>query len=759
MKKFNFIIVILSLCFLNSFSQNDQWRYFRAANTGVAGDHHTFLNEDQFGNVWSNGRVIEFESEASVVRIQSEDTIFTCWSNFEGYFNGIYANYAAIDPAGVLWIASEQGLSRIDNEGVTIYDADNTPLPTSNIRSIDFDSQGVVWIAFQDVNYTYGGIASFDGINWTVYTPQNSDLPDYECLEIIVGPGDVKWVLSVSNVTSFGDGEFTSYNSQNSPISGLQIADICLDEDGRVYILSQGSWSSEIAIFDGVNWEVWDNSNTPILENINVYRLELKGNKKVMAGYNGGYVVLTNDGDDWTTHQAYDVINDVLIDDNLEYWSCGMSSVSHLTNDGWKDYSRFSSGMAENLNENILIDSYNRFWVANGNGGAQIFDCPRWESYGPWNQGLYPSPQELSTVGSTICEDSEGNIWFAYNSTVGTCVKIPNGNYQDYDNWQVYEGPMSWVEESVADGFGNVFFYSDYGVYMYSNSFDTWTTWTVENSPLLYYTDGLGVDNNGIAYFGGWQQVVYYADSQWEVIDIQALGESIPVINDIAFDANNHMWLASDNGLWKWDGSSWSNWNMQNSDILADHITSIEFDSNDTPWISGYTFNGFVVGGIAYYDAMADEWTTIDAGNSMLPAEQIDDIEFDLTGNLWINAYPRGIAVYNPSGLVGFECIEDSLEEGEVITSINALSQSKGLYCFPNPASLSTIVQLPDNFSGTTLIEVIDIEGRVAFNTIRNANENDGKLQIDTQNYSSGLYVIRITDENNTATTRLLIDE
>ncbi len=46
-------------------------------------------------------------------------------------------------------------------------------MPNNTIRALDIDAQGNKWIG------TYGGgLARFDGVNWTVYDTSNSELPD-----------------------------------------------------------------------------------------------------------------------------------------------------------------------------------------------------------------------------------------------------------------------------------------------------------------------------------------------------------------------------------------------------------------------------------------------------------------------------------------------------------------------------------------------------------------------------------------------------
>ena len=92
-----------------------------------------------------------------------------------------------------------------------------------------------------------------------------------------------------------------------------------------------------------------------------------------------------------------------------------------------------NTGLSDNFNDQIFVDSKNRKWFANGEGGIQIFDCPHWEAYGPYNEGLFPSLQNMTPIGTSITEDSHGDIWMTYDGVLGYAIQIPGGDYKNYD--------------------------------------------------------------------------------------------------------------------------------------------------------------------------------------------------------------------------------------------------------------------------------------------------------------------------------------
>jgi hypothetical protein len=217
-----------------------------------------------------------------------------------------------------------------------------------------------------------------------------------------------------------------------------------------------------------------------------------RGGKVIVCETTGSSKIHIYNGSFWQTFTGYNHIYDSYIDEKGNYWYCGISYVAKY--DGnvsqWTLYSRYNTGLAEYFNEDLFIDSKNRKWFSNGNGGEQVFDCPKWEAYGPWNEGLFPSLQSFTTLGTSTCEDSYGDIWFTYDGVYGYAVQIPNGDYSDYNSWKLWDlfnsAPnFQMIQETEADDNGRVYFrlYSA-GVSVYNHADNSWETWDVTNSGL-----------------------------------------------------------------------------------------------------------------------------------------------------------------------------------------------------------------------------------------------------------------------------------
>ena len=760
-------ICILSVSFgvdLSGQTPNPNWHYLRSGNTGVAGEEHHFISSDPLGQVWTGGRSVGFASEGSLVRFHPETGVFDCWSDFEGYLPGSIVTAAEADPAGGVWVGTTEGLAHGTAQGWTHYTSDNAPLPSSNIRDVMRDASGQVWVAFQEVNMNVGGIGKWDGSQWTIFTPANSGLPDHTCRKILQDGSGALWVLTDLAVTRWENGNWTTYDWNNSTIPGWGITSAAIDDEGRFCVVTGGwAWSDEVAVWDDGGWTSIGPSQAPWQSGVTLLDLYFRNGRAIysVSGPQGlGCIIVEPDGT-WAFHPSGEALFDVHIDPSGVAWMAGIAGVFHETLAGWRRYTRFSAGLSEDFNNNILIDSQQRFWAANGNGGINLFDCPRWESYGPLNESLYPSPQSLSYVGSAICEDSEGHVWFAYNSTSGTVVKIPEGNYADYGSWEVFDAsnsPVSWVTESVADGHGQVFFYSDYGTHMWSEVTSSWTTWDLTNSPLQYYTYGLGTDPDGRAYFGGFQQVAVYdataLGTPWSVMNLVEMGApEISVVQDLAFAQDGAMYLATPEGLWKWHNSDWTHYT--NPTFLQ--VNGVEVAQDGTVWICGYDAAGFISGGVGRMLPGASNWEIWTSANSDLPAEQIDDLALDAAGNVWINAYPKGIAIFNPEGLVGLGCLETAFEawESTAIEAAPSTSSTPTLTVVPNPSSHGFEIRLPVEAHRGEVgrLEIFDLGGRGVMERWMSAGEQRAWVQ----DLAPGAYTLRYQSRDMTLTARAVV--
>jgi ligand-binding sensor domain-containing protein len=138
----------------------------------------------------------------------------------------------------------------------------------------------------------------------------------------------------------------------------------------------------------------------------------------------------------------------------------------------------------------------------------------------------------------------------------------------------------------------------------------------------------------------------------WQLFDM--LNSNIPnnYITSITIDGQGNKWIGTNSsGFAKFDGSSWTKFNTSNSGLPDNHIQCIAVDKQENVWI-GTTNKGLIK-----YDGI--HFTIYNTNNSDLPHNTINCIAIDKEGNKWIGT-KYGLAnikdtvwsVYTPMGIL-----------------------------------------------------------------------------------------------------------
>ncbi|MEP7265944.1 MAG: two-component regulator propeller domain-containing protein, partial [Bacteroidota bacterium] len=321
------------------------WKYIRPTNTGLGGDYFRNIEVDQCGNKWTGG-YLPFYSEGSVVRF--DDSVFTAWSNFEGYIPNAQVYGIAFDQNNGVWVVCNANVNFNEHGGVAHYDGTtwtkwdmtNSPLPTDLMNAIAIDHNNNVWVTFSDFNTSQGGVAKYNGTTWTVYTPSNSGLPTTDVTDIDVDAQNNIWIGSNSGLIKFDGLNWITYTSSNSGISFNQISDVEVDEStNKVYAATTIS----IDIYDGTNWSHINNSNSPF-GNINLTEIDARGDTVIIGSLGGISGAWIYDGSNWTSHISGGHVKDVRIDNDGYFWTCGNGFVEKFDGNNWTTYSSMNTG-------------------------------------------------------------------------------------------------------------------------------------------------------------------------------------------------------------------------------------------------------------------------------------------------------------------------------------------------------------------------------------------------------------------------------
>jgi ligand-binding sensor domain-containing protein len=555
----------------------------------------------------------------------------------------------AIDGQGNKWIGTAVGgLAKFDGVNWTVYNTSNSGLPVNTVTAIAIDGEGNKWIG------TYGGgLAKFDGVNWTVYNTSNSGLPDNGVLAIAIDGEGNKWIGTGGGLAKFDGVNWTVYNTSNSGLPDNWVREIAVDGQGNKWIGTYGG----LAKFDGVNWTVYNTSNSGLPDNgVLAIAIDGEGNKWIGTFWGG---LARFDGVNWTVYNTSnsglpdDYVTAIAIDGEGNKWigtfSGGLAKFDGVS---WTVYNTSNSDLPSNIVEAIAIDGEGNKWIGTFSGGLAKFDGVNWTVYNTSNSGL---PNNWVYA---IAIDGQGNKWIG---TYGGLAKF------DGVNWTVYNTsnsrlPLDYVNAIAIDGEGNKWIGTGGGLAKFDGV--NWTVYNTSNSGLPdNYVLAIAIDGQGNKWIGTFRGGLAKFDGvNWTVYNTSNSELPDNRVNAVAIDGGGNKWIGTfRGGLAKFDGVSWTVYNTSNSGLPSNTVYAVAIDGVGNKWIG--TWNE----GLAKFDGV--RWTVYNTSNSGLPSNTVYAIAIDGEGNKWIGTHWGGLAVYREGGIIPLYVSASQLKFGRVYIS------------------------------------------------------------------------------------------
>jgi ligand-binding sensor domain-containing protein len=127
------------------------------------------------------------------------------------------------------------------------------------------------------------------------------------------------------------------------------------------------------------------------------------------------------------------------------------------------------------------------------------------------------------------------------------------------------------------------------------------------------------------------------------------------MISDVAVDGTGKVWVATDKGLSKLDGTTWTNYvpvlpTEFSGNQTCEEVQEIAITTANKIWFTCYMKNVFEYGpqGVTLFDPGTNTWTTYKKFNTpSLPSNDIRSLALDTTGNLWVGTLYGDISEFN----------------------------------------------------------------------------------------------------------------
>ncbi|MDD2331181.1 MAG: two-component regulator propeller domain-containing protein [Candidatus Cloacimonetes bacterium] len=467
------------------------------------------------------------------------------------------------DEAGLLWLGCSNGLFRTNFFEWHLFDTNNTPLQSSEIRTLLLDYQQRVWIG---TGGTSPQLAVHDNQAWQVFEQNWGDIRF-----LLEDMHNQLWMGCDSGLKSYDGEGWTNHGNPGLYVPWGQFSCGAADDAGRLYI---GSLYGHIFSYDGTDWAMYNSLTNP----------SWQGNPLSMATDNQG---------------------------NLYYASSIL--YRNLQPLSWIDQIQNQFPVTA-----FHTVSQNRLWTAHSYSGLSCFDGNIWQSY---DQSTL---NHLHYGINDLASDAENNLWAigddyiirqyqeAWSAeqiplegdlelgalkriSIGPRGRIWIGSTQelllnDGNGWQRYTNqnsplPGNRIYALDHDLSGRLWIATDAGIAV--NDRDTWRGFTSGSVPFLNQPiSDLLCDAEGRVWARDNQALYKYENRVWSIYLMPYNSEVVNLNSSLGMDMLGRIWLIiPGRGIGIFDGSGWEIINSNNSHLQSTLIHSLYSDPRGKIWL------------------------------------------------------------------------------------------------------------------------------------------------------------------------------
>ncbi len=259
------------------------------------------------------------------------------------------------------------------------------------------------------------------------------------------------------------DGEWVTYNRDNSAIGGNYISSLAVCDDNTILI----AHTSGISLFDGQSFsavpEGGDFSSPDAAacdKNGGIWVAHFKG----VSYYNSG---------SWTTYDSSylgneDLVYDVRVTADNAAWILTSGTITRYANGEWTVFGP-DSGLGDTyFFENLTLDQYGTLWASHSDGLLHLEDGV----WFPYEKSDYNSPQGLAV-------DLNGRVWMG---SLSAGISMFDGSLWTTIDASSTDLGSNDVQALTADGSGRLWAGTSYGLSIFAD--ERWQTYRMDNADL-----------------------------------------------------------------------------------------------------------------------------------------------------------------------------------------------------------------------------------------------------------------------------------
>ena len=301
-------------------------------------------------------------------------------------------------------------------------------LPQISVQAIVQDQQGYIWVA------TQAGVARFDGIRFTTYSPEtHPELPGVLSRSLLVDSSGRVWIGTYKGLAVFENGAFRTIPiADQAQFPALDI-NALVEADGTIVAATTNG------VFDVTGGKLVHRAGSPAPA-VSI----LKSADGVYVGTLGGVVRLHGTESELLSLPAgmQQAAVTRLAEAHGKIWAGTSMGLMVRDGDGW--VAATTDPILQNSPINMLYqDSDRSLWVSSNAGLGRLRDGVLVEALGEKN------PASIKGVISAF-EDRERNLWFG-SQWVGL-VRLWNGSTRRLSTAEGLLEPIVWSVGRAPDG-------------------------------------------------------------------------------------------------------------------------------------------------------------------------------------------------------------------------------------------------------------------------------------------------------------------
>jgi ligand-binding sensor domain-containing protein len=593
--------------------------------------------------------------------------------------NNIYS--LAIDNSDHLWIGTwGDGIGYYNGTEWISYNTENSGLHDNYVRGLAVNNDDEIWIGTgEDMSDSWGGVAHYDRMEWTIYNADNSNLPNDWIRAVAVDISNNVWFGTAGGLAKYNGQDWTTFNTLNSGIIHNYVVAIEISDSDEIWVGTDGGG---LSMYDGVNWTNFTTSNSNLPSNY-ITSIRFIDNNTIAIGTNNGGLAIF-DGSVWEVYNdsnsplPSNFVTSISPDISSGIWIGTDNGLSFYDENEWYIFNSSNSILSSNYINALEMNKRGDLWIGCWEGGIlkvvspldvekPLLDVTPTQIYLTGTSGVIElavsnegggdmdwvasSDQEWAQIISGSSGVNDGIIEISYTSNESPDQRIATIT----------------VEASGAEGSPIDVKIVQAGV----PDAQSWTTYNTNNSELPSNEIlSLALDTNGHVWIGTFGEYDYeesiwtggglakFDGSNWTVYDPNNSDIPSNQLNSLVFDVYGNLWIGSNwGGITKYDGAAFTTYNRFNSGLPQDDVHSLAIDKNNHLWIG-------TLGGLAKYDG--DSWSVYTELNSGLPHDYVWSLAIDDDNNVWIGTW-EGLTKFDGTQWTVFNTTNSNIPHNSVM--------------------------------------------------------------------------------------------